>query len=156
MTNEAVLADRAAIDAEVEGKTIVDYFNRNAERSGDQPAVHFKDNGEWNFLTWRQYRQTVHDVAAGLQSLGVGEGEFVAVMASNRPEHVISDYAAIHTGATAVTIYSTLAANEIQYIAGNNGATVAILENLDYMKRWEAIRSSLSKPWPSRVGREFA
>ncbi len=143
MSNEAVLADRAAIDAEVEGKTIVDYFNRNAERSGDQPAVHFKDNGEWTFLSWKQYRQTVHDVAAGLQSLGVGEGEFVAVMASNRPEHVISDYAAIHTGATAVTIYSTLAANEIQYIAGNNGATVAILENLDYMKRWEAIRSEL-------------
>jgi long-chain acyl-CoA synthetase len=42
-----------------------------------------------------------------------------------------------------VTIYSTLAANEIQYIADNNKATVAILENLEFMKRWEAIRSEL-------------
>jgi long-subunit acyl-CoA synthetase (AMP-forming) len=76
MTQEAILAERAAIDAEVEGKTIVDYLNRNAERHGDQPAVHFKENGEWAHLTWSQYRQSIHEVAAGLQTLGVGEEEF--------------------------------------------------------------------------------
>jgi len=142
MTQEAVLAERAAIDAEVEGKTIVDYIDRNADRYGDQPAIHYKD-GDWKSLTWRQYRQDVHEDAAGLQDLGVGEGEFVAIMAGNRPEHAISDYAAIHAGATAVTIYSTLAANQIQYIADNCKATVAILEDLEFMKRWDEIRSEL-------------
>ena len=142
MTEEAVLAERAAIDAEVEGKTIVDYFNRNAERHGDQAAIHFKD-GDWDSLSWREYRQAVHEAAAGLQDLGVGEDEFVAIMAGNRPEHAIADYAAIHSGATAVTIYSTLAAGQIQYIADNCKATVAILENLEFMKRWEEIRSEL-------------
>lgn len=142
MTERAVLAERAAIDAEVEGKTIVDYFNRNADRHGDQPAIHFKD-GDWNSLSWREYRDAVHDAAAGLQDLGVGEDEFVAIMAGNRPEHVIADYAAIHAGATAVTIYSTLAAGQIQYIADNCKATVAVLENLEFMKRWEEIRSEL-------------
>jgi long-chain acyl-CoA synthetase len=143
MTEEAVLAERAAIDAEVDGKTIVDYFNRNAERYGDQPAVHWKDNGEWAQLTWSEYRNAVHDAAAGFQSLGVGDGEFVAIMAGNKPEHVIADYAAIHTGATAVTIYSTLVATQIQYIADNCKATVAVLEDLDFMKRWEEIRTEL-------------
>jgi long-chain acyl-CoA synthetase len=142
MTQDAVLAERAAIDAEVEGKTIVDYIDRNADRYGDQPAIHYKD-GDWKSLTWREYRQAVHEAAAGLQDLGVGEGEFVAIMAGNRPEHVISDYAAIHAGATAVTIYSTLAASQIQYIADNCKATVAILENLEFMKRWDEIRSEL-------------
>jgi long-chain acyl-CoA synthetase len=142
MTREAVLAERAAIDAEVEGKTIVDYLERNADRYGDQPAIHFKD-GDWDSLSWKQYRHAVHEAAAGLQDLGVGEDEFVAIMAGNRPEHVIADYAAIHSGATAVTIYSTLAAGQIQYIADNCKATVAILENLEFMKRWEEIRSEL-------------
>lgn len=142
MTQEAVLAERAAIDAEVEGKTIVDYLDRNAERHGDQPALHYKD-GDWNSLSWSEYRQAVHEAAAGFQALGVGDGEFVAIMAGNRPEHVIADYAAIHAGATAVTIYSTLTAPQIQYIADNCKATVAVLENLEFMKRWEEIRSEL-------------
>jgi long-chain acyl-CoA synthetase len=142
MTQEAVLAERAAIDAEVEGKTIIDYINRNADRYADQPAIHWKD-GDWKSLTWREYRQAIHEAAAGLQDLGVGEDEFVAIMAGNRPEHVISDYAAIHAGATAVTIYSTLAANQIQYIADNCKATVAILEDLEFMKRWDEIHSEL-------------
>jgi len=142
MIEQAVLAERAAIDSEVEGRTIVDFLDRNAERYGDQPAIHFKD-GDWESLSWGEYRQAVHEAAAGLQDLGVGEDEFVAIMAGNRPEHVIADYAAIHAGATAVTIYSTLAAGQIQYIADNCKATVAILENLEFMKRWEEIRSEL-------------
>ena len=140
--NAAVLAERAEIDALVEGKTIVDSFNRNAETYPDQPAIHWKD-GDWQSLTWSQYRDRVHQVAAGLQTLGVGSGEFVAIMSGNRPEHVIADLAIVHTGATPVTIYSTLAANQIQYIADNCRATVAILEDLDFMKRWEEIKSEL-------------
>jgi len=143
VAEQSVLAERAEIDAVVEDKTIVDYFNRNADNYGDQPAMHFKDGDEWAQLTWSEYRRSVHDVAAGLQALGVGDGEFVAIMAGNRPEHVIADYAVVHAGATPVTIYSTLAANQIQYIADNSKATVAILEDLEFMKRFEEIRSEL-------------
>jgi long-chain acyl-CoA synthetase len=142
VNNQAVLAERAEIDSVVEGKTLVDFFNRNADEYGDQAAIHWKD-GDWNSLTWSEYRSVVHQVAAGLQSLGVGEGEFVAVMAGNRPEHVIADFGVVHAGGTPVTVYSTLAANQVQYIADNCKATVAILENLDFMKRWEEIRTEL-------------
>ena len=143
MSDPKVFAERAEIDALVEGKTIVDYFERNATEHPDQPAIHWKTNSEFNTLTWSEYRSVVHEVAAGLQDLGVGSGEFVAIMASNRPEHVIADFGVVHAGATPVTIYSTLAAGQIQYIADNCKATVAVLENLDFMKRWEEIRSDL-------------
>ena len=140
--NPAALTERAEIDAVIEGKTIIDSFNRNAETYANEPAIHWKD-GDWESLTWAEYRDIVHKAAAGLETLGVGDGEFVAIMAGNRREHVIADYATVHTGATPVTIYSTLAANQIQYIADNCKATVAILEDLDFMKRWEEIRSEL-------------
>ena len=140
--NAAVLAERAEIDAIVEGKTIVDAFNENADRYAGQPAIHWKD-GDWESLTWSEYRDVVHKAAAGLQALGVGSGEFVAIMAGNRPEHVIADFATVHAGATPITVYSTLAANQVKYIAENSKATVAILEDLDFMKRWEEIRSEL-------------
>lgn len=142
MNQKAVLAERAEIDAAVEGKTIIDIFDRNAEKYPDQPAIHWKD-GEWDSFTWSEYRRRVHQAAAGLQALGVGNGEFVAIMAGNRPEHVIADFGVVHAGGTPVTIYSTLTAPQIQYIADNCKATVAILENLEFMKRWEEIRSEL-------------
>lgn len=142
MNQQAVLAERAEIDAVVDGKTIIDFFNRNADKHPDQPAIHWKNNG-WDSLTWSEYRTKVHQVAAGLQSLGVGDGEFVAIMAGNRPEHVMADFGVVHAGGTPVTIYSTLTAPQIQYIADNCKATVAILEDLEFMKRWETIRSEL-------------
>ena len=91
MNQDTVLAERAEIDSVVGGKTIVDYFNRNADRHGDKAASHWKEQGEFQNLTWSEYRDVVHKAAAGLASLGVTKDEFVAIMAGNRPEHVIAD-----------------------------------------------------------------
>jgi long-chain acyl-CoA synthetase len=143
MTSEATLRERREIDALVEGKTLIDFFNRNAERFPDTPAVHWKEGEVWKHLTWSQYRTRVHEAAAGLRTLGVSAGDHVAIMAGNRPEHPTADLAAIHAGGTGVTIYSTLTGDQIRYIADNCEARVAVLENLEYMKRWEEIKGEL-------------
>lgn len=143
MANSDVIAERAAIDAAVEGKTLIDVFNRNATDYADKAAIHWKEADSWRHLTWSEYRRSVHEAAAGLLSLGIQPGDFVAIMAGNRPEHVIADLAAVHSGATGVTIYSTLAQNQIQYVASNCSAKVAVLEDLSFMKRWEAIKPDL-------------
>ncbi len=75
-----VMAERAAIDATVEGKTLVDVFNRNARDYADKAAIHWKEGDIWRHLTWSQYRRSVHEAAAGLISLGVSGGDFVAIM----------------------------------------------------------------------------
>ena len=144
MTTDAIARREAAeIDAVVEGKTIVDFFNRNADRYPDANAIHWRDGDTWRSLTWSQYRTQVHRFAAGLQTLGVSPSAFVAIQAGNRPEHAIADLAAIHTGGTGVTIYSTLAANQVQYVASDCGASVAVIEDLEFMKRWEEVKSEL-------------
>ncbi len=143
MAQETVEAERASIDATVAGKTLINVFDRNATTYGDKPAIHWKEGEIWRHLTWSQYRKSVHEAAAGLLTLGVGPGDFVAIMSSNRPEHVIADLAAVHTGATGVTFYSTLAQPQIQYIAENCATKVAVLEDLNYMKRWEAVKPEL-------------
>ncbi|HEV8420876.1 MAG TPA: AMP-binding protein, partial [Actinomycetota bacterium] len=82
-----VLAERATIDAEVQGKTICDTLARNAETYPDQPALSWEEGGSWRTFTWKQYREKVAAAAMGLKSLGVGRGDFVAIMTRNRPEH---------------------------------------------------------------------
>ncbi len=143
MTDEVTLRDRAEMDAVVEGKTILDFFDRNADRFPDQPAVLWKDGDAWQHLTWSQYHTQVQEAAAGFQSLGVGVSDFVAIMAGNRPEHGAADLGAGMAGGTGVTVYSTFAPEQVQYVASNCGAKIAVVEGLETMKTWEAIRSEL-------------
>jgi len=138
-----VLAERAAIDAEVEGKTICDVLARNAETYPDQPALSWEEGGGWRSLSWKQYREKVAAAALGLRSIGVGRGDFVAIMTRNRPEHVIADVGAVHAGATPVSFYNTLAPEQIQYIAEHCAAKVAILEGREFMERWEKVKAEL-------------
>jgi len=144
MTDERILRERAAIDAQIEGLTLCHVLARNAGELPDDPAISWKDaGGRWATLTWRGYRDAVARVAMGLRSLGVGPGDFVAIMARNRPEHLIVDHAAIHAGATPVSIYNTLAPEQIAYIADHCGAKVAVVEDRAFLQRWEKVRADL-------------
>lgn len=137
------LAQRAEIDAVVEGRTLVDVLADNVAAHGDKAAIHWQEQGVWKSLNWREYRRLAAEVAAGLASLGLGRGDFVAIMAGNRPEHVLADMGAVHAGAAGVTFYSTLAQSQIEYIAKHCQAKVAVLEDLGFMKRWESVKSEL-------------
>jgi long-chain acyl-CoA synthetase len=137
-----VLAERAAIDKEIEGKTICDVLARNAEAYPDHPALSWEEGG-WRTLTWRQYRRQVAAAAMGLNSIGLARGDFVAIMTRNRPEHVITDLGAVHAGATPVSLYNTLAPEQIRYIAGHCHARVAVVEGREFMERWEKVKAEL-------------
>jgi long-chain acyl-CoA synthetase len=138
-----VLAVRAELDAQVEGKTVGDVLLRNATEHGDRPVLVFKENGGWGRLTWAEYRQRVAEAAMGIASLGVKHGDFVAIMARNRPEHVVADLGAVHAGATGVSLYNSLAPEQIAYIAGHCEAKVAVVEDRGFMERWEKVKSDL-------------
>ena len=141
--NMTAAAQKAEIDEEVAGKTLCDVLLRNAERFGDQPALSWKKDGSWTTLNWRQYRDAVAHATMGLRALGVGPGDFVAIMARNRMEHLVVDYAAIHAGATPVSLYNTLAPEQIAYITNHCGAKVAVVEDGTFFERWEKVRADM-------------
>ena len=138
-----VHAERASIDAQSEGKTTCDVLARNAETYPDHPALSWEEGGRWRTLTWGQYRDQVAAAAMGLRSIGIARGDFVAIMTKNRPEHVITDLGAVHAGATPVSLYNTLAPEQIQYIADHCNARVAVLEGREFMERWEKVKADL-------------
>ncbi len=143
MSEDAIAVERRQIEQEVRGRTLCDLLAEHADGRGDAPAMSWKRDGAWQTLSWRQYRERVAEVAMGLAGLGVGRGDFVAIMATNRPEHVQADQAAIHAGATPTSFYFTLAPEQIRYVAGHCEAKVAVLEDRDMLKRWQDIRDDL-------------
>src|SRR6266851_2893369 len=54
-----VIAERADIDATVSGKTICTIFADAEKQWGDRPALRWKQNGDWQMLTWTGYRAQV-------------------------------------------------------------------------------------------------
>ena len=143
MSEDAVAVERSQIEQEIRGRTLCDLLAEHAEGHGDAPAMSWKRDGAWQTLSWRQYRERVAEVAMGLASLGVGKGDFVAIMATNRPEHVLADQGAVHAGATPTSFYFTLAPEQVRYVAGHCEAKVAVLEDRDMLKRWQELRDDL-------------
>jgi long-chain acyl-CoA synthetase len=138
-----VAAERAALDAAVKGKTLCDILARNASTFGDRPALSWKQGSAWSRLSWREYREQVAQVALALRGLGVGAGDCVAIMARNRPEHVVVDLAALHTRATPVSLYNSMAPGQIAYVARHCEAKVAVVEDVDYLRRWDSVVEDL-------------
>ncbi|HVL89419.1 MAG TPA: AMP-binding protein, partial [Actinomycetota bacterium] len=138
-----VIRVREEIDKAIEGKTVLEFFERNTALFGDRPALRRQTESGWETVTWREYGERAVEIGAGLRALGVKHGDFVAIMARNVPEHVIADAGALHAAATPVSIYNTLAPEQIAYIAKDCKAKVAVLENREFAKRWAEIKDQL-------------
>ncbi|HWJ65380.1 MAG TPA: AMP-binding protein, partial [Nocardioides sp.] len=147
------LAVRAEIEAGIEGLTLPVAFARTVEAEGDQPAYSDKVGIDlsagyapgWRTLTWREVRDQALDAAGALMAAGVDRGDRVALMASNRIEHVVADLGAVHAAAVSMSVYNTLSVEQVAYVAGHAEPTVVVLENADHLARWErALAESTS------------
>jgi long-chain acyl-CoA synthetase len=79
-------------------------------------------------ITWGDYASRVRQIAAGLAGLGVGRGDTVALMMTNRPEFHLADTAALHLGAIPFSVYNTFAAEQIAEVLANAGNRVVVCE----------------------------
>jgi len=136
------IAERADIDAAISGKTICTLLADAQNKWSDKPALRWKRNGDWHTLTWKGYREEIAAVTLALRGLGFGAGQFGLIMARNIPEHVIADLGIVHAGGSAISVYNTLAPEQIEYVANHSGATVAFVEDAGFLAKVLEIRSS--------------
>ena len=138
-----VVQQRAEIEAVIAGRTLCDELRHVAETAGDSYAYSDEAGDGWQSLTWSQARQRVLELAAGFAALGLAPGERVALMLPNRSEHVLADLAAVHAGGLGVTLYATLAPEQIAYVAGDCDARMAVLDGSAELARWRPVIEQL-------------
>ena len=110
----------------IDAPTITEALRRTAAAHPDLVAVRTVDDSV--SMTWSELLARVDAVAGGLAGLGVGPGDTVAIMLTNRPEFHVVDLAAAMLGATPFSVYATYPAAEIGYLLSDAGAKVAIVE----------------------------
>ncbi|MEV6773626.1 fatty acid--CoA ligase FadD11 [Nocardia sp. NPDC051030] len=94
----------------------------------DPGAVAVRNIGGTHTLTWGEYAAQVRAVAAGLAALGIGRGDTVALMMTNRVEFYPLEVGAQHTGATSFSVYNTLSAEQLHYVFTNAGNRIVLCE----------------------------
>ncbi len=89
----------------------------------------------------RELFDEVRDLSLGLQGLGVGGGDRVAILSDSRPEWTITDLAILTAGAVTVPVYASLPAGQVGYILGHSGARVVVVAD-------ESQVAKVRQEWP--------
>jgi long-subunit acyl-CoA synthetase (AMP-forming) len=138
---EVTTAERYASGGEgreLYAQNLAKAFHQTVDRIPDDPAL--VSGGE--VTTWSELRDRVARIAGGLQKLGVGKGDTVAMMMNNRPEFVACDLAIVSLGGVPFSIYQTSSPEQIQYVVSDAGAKVAIVETM-FLEVFEKAREDL-------------
>ncbi|MFT4883723.1 MAG: fatty-acyl-CoA synthase [Natronomonas sp.] len=104
------------------GATLKDAFETSLRKYADRTAVEAGDRS----LTYRELDRRANAVAHGLAEHGVGVGDRVALVMSNRLEYVIADMAIIKAGAAKLPLNDMLTPDEFEYMLDDSGAGTVI------------------------------
>ena len=99
----------------------------------------------WEETTYRQLRDQVAAVAAGLQAAGLRPGQRMVLMMRNRPEFHVVDLAATFLRATPVSIYNSSSPEELQYLVDHAEAEIAVVEDVGFLERFLKVRAELPR-----------
>lgn len=96
-------------------------------------------------LTYAELNQQIQRFASGLQSLGIKQGDRVALFADNSPRWFIADQGIMTAGAVNAVRSSQAEREELLYIITDSGSKTLVLEDFKTLKK---LRSRLDAEIP--------
>ncbi len=105
-------------------ETVHGLLDRRAGECGDAPFLTCEDR-RWSFA---ELAAATRRVAAGLAAAGVGPGDKVAIMLSNRPEFLLSWFALSRLGAVEVPVNTAHRGTLLHYILAQAECAALIVE----------------------------
>ena len=130
-------------DIVVPGDTIAAMFWNAVAQRGDTVWLREKELGLWRSWTWTQVGEAVAEIAGGLLSLGLAEGETASILSNTVPEWVLADLAVLSCGGVANGIYPTDAASQVHYLCEDSRTRVLFVEDDEQLDKALEVRERL-------------
>lgn len=111
--------------------TIVDHLRRAEQVYPDRVGVVDEPSqpaASWGSLSYRQVAERARAQAAGLDALGIGQGERVAVVSQNSARLFTSFFGVSGSGRILVPVNFRLHAEEVRYIVEHSGARMLLVD----------------------------
>lgn len=133
----------ASNPADLPEATLVEFFFEAVERFETLPAFRHHAAGSWHDLSHAEALERVRAAASALRSTGLARGERAAILAENRPEWALADYACLASGVVDVPVYATLTPGQIRYILEDAGVRVVFVSDAEQLAKIQEIRGDL-------------
>ncbi len=116
-------------------KTIIDLLENSAQQFPDNPYLMENRGNRYEAITFRETKQQVYKVAAGLMALGIKKGDRIALLSESRTDWVISELGILYTGAVSVPISILLKeGNDLKFRLDHSESRWVIVSNLQFDK----------------------
>jgi long-chain acyl-CoA synthetase len=124
--------------------TINDLFCRVASAANSRAILWQDEFGLWQPISSDQIYQRVRALAQAFLSWGAKKGDRIALIAENRWEWAVTDFAALAIGAVDVPIYPTLTGEQIAVLVADAGCRVAVVSTRQQFDKLNAVRGQTS------------
>lgn len=101
---------------------LVEQVRQQAFEQPEKTAYYFMDKG----TSYGELEQTIGRFASALQEMGIGKGDHIGLLLGNTPHFIISLYATMRLGATAIPINPIYTADEISFIIKNGDVKAVV------------------------------
>ena len=111
--------------------TVIDHIDRAEAVYGDRPAVVDEPDqpaSSWGTISYSRMAELARAQAAGLDALGVGVGERVAVVSHNSARLLTAFFGVSGFGRVLVPVNFRLTAEEVAFIVEHSGASVLLVD----------------------------
>jgi len=121
--------------------TINDLFRRVAAAATPRAILWQDEFGQWQPISSDQIYQRVRALAQALLGWGAKKGDRIAIIAENRWEWAITDFATLAIGAANVPIYPTLTGEQIAALVSDAGCRIAVVSTRQQFDKLNSVRS---------------
>ena len=120
--------------------TINDLFLRVAGASNARAVLWQDEFGQWQPISSDQIYQRVRALAEAFLSWGARKGDRIGLVAENRWEWMVTDFASLAIGAANVPVYPTLTGEQVAELLKDAGCQIAVVSTRAQFEKLEAVR----------------
>jgi long-chain acyl-CoA synthetase len=121
--------------------TLNDVFFLVASANRENYVLTQDAQGTWRPISSDQIYQRVRALAAAFTAWGIRKGDRIAILAENRWEWAVTDFAALALGAVDVPIYPTLTAEQTADLLVDSAARIAVVSTRAQYEKVAQFRS---------------